>query len=711
MRQRFLLAAGLILLGLSTTLVVWQGSFSMGSLRPTTTSQAFLFWAVSTFVFLLTLIVGFLLFRSVIKLYLERRGSREGSRIKTKLVAGAVGLSVLPAFFLVLFSISVLNFNLDKWFSRPGEGIKDHLIAVSNAMNREIAHKAMTQAYLIAASPRLREGLRYGGNLNPVIRDLCQEFGIDEAAVLNAEERRLGLCGDAAGLIPQTGTRSLARIEVKDGERLLGFVVVSAQLPDDLAAREQALVRYLREYDQLAIDRREWRGFYLQLMALLTMFVLFIAIWVATLLAKQISVPITTLLHAAEEVRKGNLRHRVEIPANDELASLVRGFNEMTQDLEASAFELERRRQFMETILESIPTAVISVSREGVIQRVNSAFKQMFPNKIVERALRVEDLFGADDAAELHYMMNRAGRTGQASRQWEQMHEGSPRNISVTVAAIDRKPRAGFVIVLEDTTEILRAQKAAAWHEVARRVAHEIKNPLTPIALSADRVRRRVEKLALPGDDSRVIREAAETIAREVDTVRMLVDEFAQFARLPAAHLRPMDLNDVVEDALMVFAGRLEDVDMELHLAPGLPAVALDQNQFKRVIVNLVDNAVDAMEEAAVKRIVVQTRRVNGSGVELWITDSGHGVSAEDKAKLFVPYYSTKGRGSGLGLAIVNHILEEHRATIRVEDNQPVGTRFVIDLPAIPEESQGPVQGFEALAERKPERRVEVEQG
>jgi PAS domain S-box-containing protein len=688
MRQRILLATGLVLLGLSTSLVVWQGSFSMGSLRPASMNEAFLFWAVSTFVFLLTLIVGFLLFRSVIKLYFERRNSREGSRIKTKLVAGAIGLTVLPGFFLVLFSISVLNFNLDKWFSRPGEGIKEQLIEVGRAMEREVAHKAMTQAYLIASSDRVRDGLRYGGGLNGIIRPLCEEFGISDAAVLNAQERRLGLCGQAEGLVPVSGKRSLARIEVKDGEKLLGYVVVSAQLPEALSGREEAIVRYLREYDQLAIDRREWRGFYLQLMALLTLFVLFIATWVATLLAKQISVPITTLLHAAEEVRKGNLKHRVEIPANDELASLVRGFNEMTQDLEASALELERRRQFMETILESIPTAVISVSREGVIQRVNSAFRQMFPNKVVERALRLEDLFGAEDAAELHYLMNRAGRTGQATRQWEQVHEGSTRSISVTVAAIDRKPRAGFVIVLEDSTEILRAQKAAAWHEVARRVAHEIKNPLTPIALSADRVKRRLDRAGLPGDDAKVIRESAETIAREVDAVRMLVDEFSQFARFPAAQLRPMDLNDVVEDALMVFAGRLEDVDMELHLSPDLPLVALDQNQFKRVIVNLVDNAVEAMTESAIKRIVVETRLLASGTVELCLSDTGCGVSAEDKTKLFVPYYSTKGRGSGLGLAIVNHILEEHRATIRVEDNLPVGTRFLVELNAASEGSE-----------------------
>ncbi|MCZ2155068.1 MAG: PAS domain S-box protein [Bryobacterales bacterium] len=692
MRQRILLAAGFLLLGLSTALVVWQGSFSMGSLRPASTNQAFLFWAVSTFVFLLTLIVGFLLFRSVVKLYFERKSSREGSRIKTKLVAGAIGLTVLPAFFLVLFSISVLNFNLDKWFSRPGEGIKEHLIAVSNAIEREIAHKAMIEAHLIASSDRIREGMRQGANLNAVLKPLCEEFGIPDAAILSRDERRLALCGQSEGLVPVTGTRSLARIEVKNGKELLGFVVVAAQVPEDLAGRDQAIVRYLREYDQLAIDRREWRAFYLQLMALLTLFILFIATWVATLLSKQISIPIATLLHAAGEVRKGNLSYRVKIPANDELAALVRGFNEMTQDLEASAHELERRRQFMETILESIPTGVISVSPEGVIQQVNSSFRQMFPHKVADRTLRLEDIFEPEDAAELRYLMNRAGRTGQASRQWEQFHEGSLRNVSVTVAAIDRKPRSGYVIVLEDTTEILRAQKVAAWHEVARRVAHEIKNPLTPIALSADRVRRRIERLSLPGDDARVIREAAETIAREVESVRTLVNEFAQFARLPGAQLRPADLNDVVEDALMVFAGRLEDVNMELHLDADLPAVPLDRNQFKRVIINLVDNAVEAMAESAVKRIVVQTHRWNGSGVQLWISDSGCGVSPEDKAKLFVPYYSTKGRGSGLGLAIVNHILEEHQASIRVEDNEPSGTTFIIEFAATASEGQPPAE-------------------
>lgn len=681
MRQRLLIAAGLILLVLSASFVVWQGSFTFGGFGPSDLNQTFLFWAISTLVFLLTLTLGFLLFRTALKLYFERKSSREGSRIKTKLVAGAIGLTVLPGIFLVLFSVSVLNYNLDKWFSRPGEGIKQHLISIGVALDREAADRAMTQAQLLAANQSLRAAMRQRSAPSRLLEALCEEFRIPAARVSDAQDRPLASCGDPDELVPVSGKRAIARIASMQGDTVLGYVTVASKLPMDLAEEQSAIIRYLRDYDQLSIDRRAWRAFYLQLMSLLTLFILFVAIWVALLLAKQISTPIAALLQAAGEVRRGNLRYRVQISANDELSSLVRGFNEMTQDLEASAQELERRRRFMETILESIPTAVLSVASDGTIQRMNTAFRQLFPRVAPDKAVRLEDAFSAEDASELRYLMTRAARMAVASRQWEQLTDGVVRNLSVTVAAIDRKPRTGFVIVIEDTTELLRAQKAAAWHEVARRVAHEIKNPLTPISLSADRIRRKISRLGLDSEDARIIRESAEMIGREADSVRKLVDEFAQFARMPTAQLRPVEINDVVEDALRVFAGRLDPVEMHVQLAPGLPRVDADPEQFKRVIVNLVDNAVEAMAESPAKRMTVQTALAPGNRLELTIADTGCGVSDDDKTKLFVPYYSTKGRGSGLGLAIVNHILEDHHATIRVEDNQTVGTRFVIELP------------------------------
>jgi nitrogen fixation/metabolism regulation signal transduction histidine kinase len=303
----------------------------------------------------------------------------------------------------------------------------------------------------------------------------------------------------------------------------------------------------------------------------------------------------------------------------------------------------------------------------------------------VAKATRLEDLFSRDDTAEIKYLMKRARRTGIAARQMDLSIEQRTINLSVTVAAIEEKLTSGFVLVLEDTSELLRAQKAAAWHEVARRVAHEIKNPLTPIALCAERIDRQMGKLDLPHPAARIIRECAETISKSVDSVKMLVDEFSRFARFPAAQPVRSDLNDVVRDALAVFNGRLEGISIRTSFAAGLPAANLDREQFQRVVVNLVDNAAEAMQESLVKTLFVATQPGAAESIELVVADSGAGVSPEDREKLFLPYFSTKNRGTGLGLAIVSHIVAEHGGQIRVEDHKPSGARFTVEIPALAE--------------------------
>jgi nitrogen fixation/metabolism regulation signal transduction histidine kinase len=303
----------------------------------------------------------------------------------------------------------------------------------------------------------------------------------------------------------------------------------------------------------------------------------------------------------------------------------------------------------------------------------------------VTGANRLEDLFSREDTAEIKYLMKRARRTGVAARQMDLSTEHRKLSLSVTVAALEERLTSGFVMVLEDTSELLRAQKAAAWHEVARRVAHEIKNPLTPIALSAERIDRQVSRLDLPAPAARIIRECAETIAKSVDSVKTLVDEFSQFARFPAAQPVRSDLNDVVGEALGIFKGRLEGIAIQTSFAPGLPPVNLDREQFQRAVVNLVDNAAEAMQEALVKKLYVATQAGAAETVELVVADSGCGVSAEDKEKLFLPYFSTKNRGTGLGLAIVSHIVAEHNGHIRVEDNPPTGARFTVEIPMLQE--------------------------
>jgi PAS domain S-box-containing protein len=457
--------------------------------------------------------------------------------------------------------------------------------------------------------------------------------------------------------------------------------VASVKAPIDLAEKQREIGGYIQAYDQFSFKRKSFRNLYLQLLALITLFVLFLATWIALFLSKQISIPISALLNAAGRVRKGDLSYRVQVRAIDELATLVRGFNEMTQELEANSRELETRRRFTEAILESIPTGVISVSSDGRIQRTNRALKQIFPEAQVARAARLEDLFSREDTADIKYLMKRARRTGLASRELELKTERQNLHLSVTVSALEEKITSGFVVVLEDTSELLRAQRAAAWREVARRVAHEIKNPLTPIALCADRITRQIERSSVTPEVERIIAECTATISNEVESVKTLLNEFSEFARFPSAQLALADLNEVVENALNVFAGRLDGIEIRRDLAVNLPPLNIDREQFKRAIVNLVDNAAEAMQESLVKRLYVATQQATPECVELVVADTGHGISAEDKERLFLPYFSTKGRGTGLGLAIVNHILSDHCAQIRVEDNEPVGARFIVEIP------------------------------
>ena len=668
MRKRYLFASGLVLLAILLALVMWQVSFNFGEYGPADTAQTFVFWAVSTLIFLLTVTLGFMLFRTGVKLYFERQKDSEGSRIKTKLVLGALALSLLPVAFLVLFSYGVLNRTIGQWFTRPAEGVKFSLIDTGVALGDEVQHRAQALANWIALIPGVESE-------DADFSKLCVENRIAELRIESAAGTRTACDSKEEQSHLLTAYAALA-----GGARL----VVRVHPLLDIEAKQAEIEGYVQEYNQLAANKKNIRTLYLLFILLITLFILFVSTWIALMLARQISVPISALLGAAREVRKGNLSYRVDVKAMDELATLVRGFNEMMHELEANARELESRRRFTEAILESIPTGVISLSSEGRIQRVNRALHGLFSEEQLARAARLADLFPPDDVTEIEYLMKRARRTGLAASQIDLESPGQVFHLAVTVSALPAQPPAatGFVVLLEDTSELLRAQKAAAWHEVARRIAHELKNPLTPIALSAERIARLLDRGAPTAETQRIIRDCAATISREVESVKNLADEFSQFSRFPAAQPVSCDLNQIVQNALGVFADRLVGIDLRVELAPNLPTVDVDPEQFKRVIVNLVDNAAEAMRDSLVKRLLVATQAPAPDAVELLVADTGCGISSGDKEKLFLPYFSTKGRGTGLGLAIVNHILSEHHARIRVEDNRPAGARFYVEVPA-----------------------------
>jgi two-component system, NtrC family, nitrogen regulation sensor histidine kinase NtrY len=666
MRKRVIYGSGVILLAILVGLVVWQGSFDFGDFGPTSPGQTVTLWAVSTLIFILTVTLGFMLTRNFVKLYVERHSNREGSRIRTKLVLGALVLTFTPVVFLVIFSVGVLNRNIDKWFSRPAEDIRTDLIAVGNSFDIETQGRGQALADWVATLP---EVARAGSEPAAKLSRLCRERSIAEIRVEVPGAVPVRLCSaDPAG-------RKL--LEFRSGN-----VVLKTAVAVDLARTQAEIHQAVAKYDQLAVDKRAMRRFYFLLLTLITLFILFFATWLALFLAKQISVPISALLGAVQEIRRGNLGYQVKAAAGDELASLVHAFNGMTQTIEANSRELDNRRRFTEAILESIPTGVISLSSDGRIQLVNRALKGLLPAEQVDRASRLQDLFSSEDTAEIRYLMNRARRMGVAASQFDIRTDQKVLHLSATVAALDDKVTSGFVLVLEDTGDMLRAQKAAAWHEIARRIAHELKNPLTPIALCAERIERQLDR-PYAGDKDRILRECSAIITSEVQTVKQLVDEFSQFSRFPSAVPVASDLNDVVENALAVFSGRLDRIEVRKHLKPGLPQVNVDREHFKRLVVNLIDNAAEAMRDSTVKRLYVGTSAPSFDVVELIVADTGCGISPEDKEKLFLPYFTTKSRGTGLGLAIVNHIVSEHRGQIRVENNLPSGARFVIELSAL----------------------------
>jgi two-component system nitrogen regulation sensor histidine kinase NtrY len=676
MRKRYVFGGGVVLLALLLTLVVWQVSFKFGEYGPADAAQTFAFWAVSTLIFILTVTLLVRLVRTAVKLYLERHSGREGSRIQSKLVFGALALSLLPVVFLFLFGYVILNRTLKTWFSRPGENIRIELIDTAVALGDEVQGRAQALANGLAAQPGL---LGDAANFSQV----CLSNRIAELRIEDSNGVGQVLCSEE-GDRKEGGQLFTARAALAGGS----VVVVRVRPRVELQEAQSRIQRYNHEYEQLSADKSSIRRLYMLFLLMIALFILFVATWIALILSRQISVPISALLGAAGEVRKGNLSYRVSTPAIDELGTLVRAFNEMMQALEANSRELESRRQFTEAILESIPTGVISLSADGSIRRVNRALHGLFPEQKIEAARHLQDLFPAEHAKEIRHLMKRAQRTGLAASQFDLELPGHVSHLAVTVSALParpsplRPPAPGFVLVIEDTSELLRAQKAAAWHEVARRIAHELKNPLTPIALSAERIARLLDRGGFPPESQRILRECAGTISREVESVKNLADEFSQFSRFPAAQPIASDLNSVVRNALDVFAGRLDAIDLRVDLAPDLPAVHVDPEQFKRVVVNLVDNAAEAMRDALVRRLLVATHATAADTVELLVADTGCGISAGDKERLFLPYFSTKGRGTGLGLAIVSHILAEHGGRIRVEDNRPAGARFYVEVPA-----------------------------
>ncbi len=738
-----LLGAGALVISMALLVLQAFNTSNIRFLTPQTTGDILVFTSMSVIVFLLLLALLVLLIRNILKLFVDQRSRALGSRLRTRLVVGAALIALAPAGFMFLFSFGLMNRSVDRWFSQPTSELREN----STRVVLELAHYATANARLEA------EAIAASGAVDKDEATATEElrsrritleggfvavYGPDKRGMLGyqlpAGDSHLSLLpwlddvkaeteplqGPVYQELLTTAQRTDEPILIVEGgqgkrEYASGIavtaagrlVVVGLPMPQGLSQTASRIRIGASEYWTLFRSRNSIRTTYFFMLLLITTLVFFSSMWLALFLSKQITRPVEALADAMDEIADGKLDKRVAVDSSGEMAELVSAFNHMAHDLETSRHmaessrhqlsvanqALEERRRELETILETIPSGVVTLDRGGAILMANRAFATLMGNREENslKGMQISALFPADCSEDLARVLRRSHRMGAASTEFETHAGGRVVHLAVTSARLELGPLAGLgrqgaVLVVEDTTELLRAQRQMAWKEVAQRVAHEIKNPLTPIALSAERIKRHLDRMAFGGGEESlgVIRKCSEVILGCVATMRTLVDQFAALAQFPAPQPRPCDMNTVAEDALMLFSGRMDGITIRTMLEPELPQVMADPDAVKRALANLIDNAAEAMQGSLLKVLTVTTAlSEDGSLVEAAVSDTGHGLTDEIRERLFLPFYSTKQRGTGLGLSIAAKIAQEHQGTIRAEVNTPKGARFILCLPVM----------------------------
>lgn len=680
-RATRLYLAGLAILVLALVVFV-QAAFDLrAQISPTDASQILPLYVLSTSISLVLIVFAFILARSLFKLWMEKKLERPGSKFRTRLVLSMIGLTLIPAVFLFIFALGLVNRTIDKWFSTPVDAIF--------AITEEVR-----SAWVEEQSARTRGILNYMSATLPDDLDSARlDFDLDAVVVLDPDSHRvLASSGSPDGLraLVEVANTEAIRDEpqlLNQGEQLIGFartkeatarvIGVLTSAHDNLEAFVSRMDRERINYSNLRLNQRFYRDTYINIIVLITILVLFAAVWTGLYLSKRITVPIEALSGATREISAGNLDHRVSAQADDELGVLVGLFNDMAAQLNATSTELDERQRYTETILESIPTGVISIDEDRKITKINRAARTMFS---IENPEHLPEVFDRDDLEQIDELLDVCRKEGTCTRQMTL--SGHDRPVPSAVIA-SRLMTGGFVLVVEDLTEVAKAQTTSAWREVARRLAHEIKNPLTPIQLSAERIARNVDREGqIDPKTATVVRECVDAIIGEVEGLQELVDEFGRVAKLPAISKTPTPLKQLVERTLSLYEDRLNGTMLSCQIPDDLPPVPVDAQQIKRVLINLLDNALEAMTGTTQKRLSITCKLLRERDmVQLSVSDNGHGISPADRERLFSPYFSTRKDGTGLGLAISSRIVTDHGGYIGAESNGQSGTRFVVELP------------------------------
>ena len=690
------------------------------------TSKILIFGFINVII-LLIILLFYLVFRNVAKMLLEQKQSVIGAQLRTKLVIAFVSLSLVPTMFLFFVSAAFISNSIQNWFNNQVENSLNESMEVAQTYYKTSATNALYYGQQISLQIKgykllneenlaalkkliLNKQKEYNLGIVEVFSSQREELAratnprlpAGEFTNPSSEDINIGLSGKELTRVNSVGKADLIRGIVPiysnwNPNDVVGVVVVNYFVPYSLVSKMNEITSSYNEFRQLKILRNPIKTLYILTLFLITLVIIFLAVWFGLYLAKNLTIPIQELAMATRQVAEGNLDVHLGEQRKDEIGMLISSFNKMTEDLRINQLklkmttdevirsnqELEQRRRYMEIVLKNVTAGVISVDKHGIITTINKSAERLLNIQTVEVYGRnFKDVLRSAHLDILKEMLRDLVMFKQDTIKKQvaiPLRDSQVTLlINLTVLRDDNDEFMGTVVVFDDLTQLIKAQRMAAWREVARRIAHEIKNPLTPIQLSAQRLRKRYLKRF--EEDGKVFDECTAMIIQSVDELKTLVDEFSNFARMPAAHPTNNNLNDIIREALTLFQEAHRNIRFSFNAEEGLPVFQLDRDQIKRVFINLLDNAVSAVDGTGDISLSSSYNRDLSIAV-CTISDTGHGITPEDRERLFEPYFSTKKTGTGLGLAIVNTIISDHNGFIRVKDNSPKGTTFIIELP------------------------------
>lgn len=722
-REGFIIAISLLLI-----VVLTWAEIHLAKLRAAVPieSKIFTFGLINIIILLIILLV-YLVFRNIAKLLIERRQNAIGAKLRTKLVLAFVGLSLVPTMLLFFVSAGFITNSIQNWFSKQVETALDESMEVAQTYYKSSSTNALYYGRQLSEFIREQKLLNdenlpalkklipqkqneynlgvvevFSSQREELVRAANPKLPLGEFTNPSSEDINIGLRGKELTRVNSVGKTDLIRGIVPihsnwNPKDVVGVVVVNYYVPYSLVSKMKEISSSYNEYRQLKILKNPIKTWYILTLFLITVVIVFLAIWFGVYLAKSLTIPIQELAEATRQVAEGNLDVHLGETGTDEIGILITSFNIMTEDLKnhqlalkqtheeiiRSNQELEQRRRYMETVLKNVTAGVISVNKEGALTTINTSAERLLhihAGEVLGKNFR--DVLRSQHLDIVKGMLRDMVMTKQdtISKQVTISLKDVKLTLLLNLAVLkdENGEFMGTVVVFDDLTQLIKAQRMAAWREVARRIAHEIKNPLTPIQLSAQRLRKRY--LARFGEDEMVFDECTDTIIKSVDELKTLVDEFSNFARMPAAQPSANNLNEIIREAQTLYQEAHRNIKFSFQADETLPQLQLDRDQIKRVLINLLENAVAAIDGGGQISIESSYNKELQMATCI-VSDSGQGIAPEDRPRLFEPYFSTKKTGTGLGLAIVNSIITDHHGFIRVKDNLPKGTKFIIELP------------------------------